>query len=127
MKKMEAECLEVLEKSDWVAVGTSGSRGVHLVGTWSHYIKALGIQENQLLIPVGGYQQTQSDLEQNHRIELLFASSEVLGTQGGGQGYRIEGRGHIETESEQAKRTKALFPWTRGVLIVEVLTAQALC
>jgi predicted pyridoxine 5'-phosphate oxidase superfamily flavin-nucleotide-binding protein len=120
MAKITQECKEVLDKTEWLAIGTAGEKGVHLVGTWGSYIQSLGIEEEKFYIPVGGFNQTEQNLQNNAQIEILCASKDVQGSHGPGQGIRINGKGKIETSGSKALQTKELFPWARGVLIFEV-------
>lgn len=124
---IEKNCKEVLDKTEWIAIGTCGEEGVHLVGTWGDYIRQLGIEDDRIKIPVGGYFRTQEDLNKKNRVELLCATLQVQGTHGDGQGYRIVGKGYIETIGKNAELTKTNFPWSRGVLIIEVENIYALC
>jgi len=120
MAEITKECKEVLEKTEWLAIGTTGQQGIHLVGTWGEYIQALGIEKEIIYIPVGGFNQTEKDLQYNQKIEILCASMEVQGTYGAGQGYRLNGIGKIETSGDKVFQTKGIFPWARGVLLFKV-------
>lgn len=126
MAVITLECKEVLDKTEWLAIGTSGENGVHLVGTWGSYIKSLGIEEEVFYIPVGGFNQTEQDIKDNGKIEILCASMDVQGTYEQGQGYRIKGNGKIITDGDKVLETKKLFPWARGVLVFEVESMTAL-
>jgi predicted pyridoxine 5'-phosphate oxidase superfamily flavin-nucleotide-binding protein len=120
MDKIENKCREVLEKGEWVAIATMGTDGPHLAGTWGDYIRALGISETELRIPVAGYRKTEQNLAQNNAIELLCGTRLVEGAHGPGKGCRIRGRGRITTSGDQAEAAKKQFTWARGVLIVTV-------
>lgn len=121
MKKIEGTCKEVLEKTEWLAIATTGEAGLSLVGTWGEYVNTLGRGETTLYIPVAGYFKTEANLATGSEIEILCATQQVIGHHGPGQGYRIHGNGRIETEGDHASRVKNLYPWARGVLIVEAL------
>jgi len=43
MSQIEGVYREVIEKSEWVAIATTGSDGPHLAGCWTRYVLALGI------------------------------------------------------------------------------------
>lgn len=120
MAKITKECKEVLEKTEWLAIGTAGRGGVHLVGTWGSYIQTLGIEEETIYIPVGGFNQTEQDMKNGSEVEILCASMDVDGTHGSGQGYRLNGIAKIETNDDKISQTKELFPWARGVLVFKV-------
>ncbi len=118
--KIEGKCKEVIEKAEWVAIATSGKEGPHVAGTWGDYIRTLGLSpDGMLLIPVGGYRTTEKNLASDDRIELLLATRQVQGGQGPGKGCRIRGTGQIQTSGESFEKTKKIFSWARGVLVVK--------
>lgn len=121
MAKIESTCREVLDKAEWVAIATAGPGGPHLAATWGAYIKTLGIVNDEtLLVPVGGFQTTERNLAANNRIELLCATKHVQGAHGPGKGCRIRGTGEVQTSGELFAAAKKEFPWARGVLVVKV-------
>lgn len=120
MMKIEDVCRSVLEQSEWVAMATVRDGNPHLVGTWGDYISALGINEDEISVPAGWYQETEKNLEYNDRIELLCASRKIEGHHGPGKGCRIRGRGRILTHGKQADAAREKFPWARGVLLIRV-------
>ena len=126
MVTITPECKEVLNKTEWLAIGTLGKKGIHLVGTWGSYIQSLGIEKDKFYIPVGGLNQTEQYLQYNGQIEILCASMNVQGSYGAGQGFRINGKGKIITSGNKVLQTKKLFPWARGVLIFQVEAVTAL-
>lgn len=122
MVKIEGKCKEVLDKTEWVAIATSGDSGPHMVGTWGDYVRALGIKDSGIIvIPAGYYNITEENLKKNNRVELLIASRQVHGTNGRpGQGCSISGRGEIQTSGKFADMAKSKFPWARGALVITV-------
>ncbi len=121
MIKIEGKCKEVLEKTEWVAIATSGSDGPHIVATWGDYVRALGIKDGTILtIPAGKYDKTEQNLKKNKRVELLMASKEVQGGHGPGQGCSFIGEGEIQTSGEFAEAAKKKFPWARGALVIRI-------
>ena len=123
MEKIEGVCREVVDKSEWVSIATAGPEGPHLAATWGDYIRKLGIKDNLILIPAGHLHQTEANLKQNARIQLLFASREVRGDYGPGRGCLVAGMGELQTAGAAADKVKAQFPWARGVLIVRIESA----
>ncbi len=118
--KIEGKCREVFDKAEWVAIATSGKDGPHIAGTWGEYVRNLGISEDgTLLIPVGGYRTTEGNLAANGKIELLIASRAVQGAHGPGKGCRVRGTGRILTSGDQFEKTKKIFSWARGVLVIK--------
>jgi hypothetical protein len=121
MAKIEKKCKEVLDKAEWVAIATVGADGPHLAATWGEYIKALGtVDDDTLLVPIGGYVKTEDNLSMNSRIELLCGTRQVEGNHGPGKGCRIRGTGQIQMYGEKFEQAKKKFPWARGVLVIHV-------
>lgn len=120
MAKIEGKCREVLDKTEWVAIATTGDDGPHLAGTWGGYIRALGIKDDEvILVPAGGYLKTEQNLEKDNRIEILCATRRVQGGNGPGKGCRIRGTGQLQTSGELAEVARKKFPWARGVLVIK--------
>jgi len=121
MAGIEGKCREVLDKAEWVAIATTGPAGPHLAGTWGGYIRALGIKGDEtILVPAGGYMETEQNLKQDDRIELLCGTRQVQGVNGPGKGCRIRGTGQLQTTGELAEMARKKFPWARGVLVIKV-------
>jgi len=121
MAKMDAKSREVLDRAEWVTIATWSDRGPHLVGTWGDYVREMGIRDDEVIvIPAGGYRTTEENLKKNDCVVLLVASKQVQGTNSMGQGYRITGRGELQTEGRLAEEVKAKFSWARGALVVRM-------
>lgn len=120
MSQIEGIYLEVIEKSEWVAIATTGPDGPHLAGCWTRYMLALGIDGDEILFPAGRYEKTGENLRRDPRIELLFATGEVARANGKGQGCTVLGTGELQTSGPNADKAKARFPWARGALVVKV-------
>ena len=125
MAKIEGNCREVCEATEFVTIVTAGDDGPHVVGNWGDYMRKLGIKEDTIVLPAGRYHQTEMNLRQNSRIQLLVASRRVQGTRSPGQGYVIAGTGEILTSGDVVDAVKAAFPWARGALVVHVEDVQA--
>jgi len=125
MAKIEGTCKSVVDKAEWVAIGTAGGSGAHLAATWGDYVRELSkLEEDRLLIPVGGMGETERNLLSCEAIELLFATRQVQGSHGPGQGCKVKGRGRVMTMGEDFERAKKRFPWARAVLLVTVEEAK---
>jgi len=124
MPVVEGTVKEVLNKTEWVAIVTSGEKS-HLVGTWGDYIRELGIEGDKIVIPAGHYEKTEENLRMNNKLQLLIASKGVKGSHGPGQGCIIEGEGKIETDGETVEKVRERFEWVRGALIIEVMADKA--
>ena len=121
MATMEKTCRDVIDKAEWIAIATSGTEGPHLAGTWGEYVRTLRPANDEvLLVPVGGYVQTERNLAADNRIELLCGTRQVHGAHGPGKGCRIRGTGQIQTSGERFETTKGKFPWARGVLVINI-------
>jgi predicted pyridoxine 5'-phosphate oxidase superfamily flavin-nucleotide-binding protein len=125
MNGIEGNCREVCDATEFVTIVTAGEDGPHLVGTWGDYMRALGISAGRIAFPAGHYQQTETNLRANSRVQLLVASRKVQGTRGPGQGYRIVGTGEIALTGELADAARAKFPWARGALVIHVEDVKA--
>lgn len=126
MAKIEGQCREVCEATEFIAIVTCGKDGPHVVGNWGEYMRTLGIGEDTVVFPAGRYHQTEANLQNNNQVQLLVASKKVQGSIKPGQGFRIEGTARIITSGEVVDRVRSKFPWARGAMIVEVRETAAL-
>ena len=126
MTKIEGNCRDVCEATEFITIVTTGDDGPHVVGNWGDYLRVLGIGADTLVFPAGHYRQTEKNLRKNNRVQLLVASRKVQGTRSLGQGYLIAGSAEIVSSGEIADAAKAKFPWARGALVIHVeqVTAQ---
>jgi len=120
MNQIEGIYREVIEKSEWFAIATTGPDGPHLAASWTRYVLALGIDGDEILMPAGHYEKTEENLQRDPRVELLFAARDVRRSGGEGQGCSVIGTGELQTTGTKADSVKAKFPWARGVLVVKV-------
>jgi len=123
MAKIEGVCREVCEATEFLAIVTSGDDGPHVVGNWGHYMRALGIEDDLIVLPAGRYRKTEQNLRRNNRVQLLVASKAVQGTRSPGQGCLLSGTAEIESSGAAFDAVKAKFPWARGALVIRVLEA----
>jgi len=119
MAMIEGVCREVLEKTEWVAIATAGTDGPHIVATWGDYVRALGIGDDQLLIPMGYMSKTEQNVKLDNRVELLAGTRQVAGAHGPGKGCSIVGKAHVQTAGAIFDAVKAKFPWARAALVVK--------
>lgn len=125
MTKIEGNCRDVCEATEFVTIVTSGDEGPHVVGNWGDYMRALGIKEDTIIFPAGRYHRTEQNLRKDSRIRLLVASKKVQGTRSPGQGYVIAGTAEIVSSGDIADAVKAKFPWARGALVIHVEEVKA--
>ncbi len=124
MSKLNSICKEVIEKSEWVAIATAEPGGPHIAACWSQSVRTLGYDDDVIRIPAWRYFRTEENLKRNARVELLFASRQVMRPGAQGQGCRIIGKGELHTTGPNAEAVKAKFPGTRGALVVFVESAE---
>ncbi len=120
MAKIEGSVREVMDACEWVAIATVGADGPHVAATWGDYVRALGFEDDVILIPAGGLRKTEANLKANPRVELLMASRQVARPQGAGQGCVLSGTAEVRSSGPEMDKVKAQFPWARGALIVRV-------
>ncbi len=121
MARIQGNCKAIIEKAEWVAIATTGKDGPQLSATWGDYIRTLGIQNGDtVLVPIAGYFGTEKNLAGETRVEVLWASRQVQGKHGPGNGCKAKGTGQIQTSGKYAESAKAKFPWARGVLVVKI-------
>jgi len=124
MSRIEGVCREVLEKSEWLAIATTGPGGPHVVATWGDYVRQMGIGD-PLRLPVGHMHQTEANLQADPRVELLSGTRAVQGTYGPGKGCAIRGRAEVQAAGPHFDAVKARFPWARAALVVQVEQVEA--
>ncbi|MCE9614409.1 MAG: pyridoxamine 5'-phosphate oxidase family protein [Lentisphaerae bacterium] len=120
MTKIEGVCKEVLEKTEWVAIATAGKDGPHVVATWGDYVRALGIGDDQLLVPMGYMSKTEQNVKLDSRVEVLAGTRQVAGAHGPGKGCSIVGKAHVQAAGATFDAVKAKFPWARAALVVKI-------
>lgn len=125
MTMIEGVCREVIEKTEWVAIATTGANGPHVVATWGEYVRVLGIQDDTLLIPVGMMHKTEENLKGDPRVELLCGTRQVSGAYGPGKGCSIVGQAQMLTSGAAFEAVKAHFPWARAALEVKIASVSA--
>ena len=110
-----------------MTIVTAGTDGPHVVATWGAFVADLDVDDGKtLLIPAGGYKQTEQNLQADARITLVVGSKQAPGKNGMGTGYRLSGTTRMETEGTLFERVKEQFGWARGTLVVTVEKAEQL-
>ncbi len=122
MARIEGICREVIEKTEWIAIATAGPDGPHVVATWGDYVRALGIKDDTILIPVGHMRKTEANLKRDSRVELLCGTRQVQGAHGPGKGCSIVGKAQVLASGAAFDAVKARFPWARAALVVKAET-----
>lgn len=124
MNRIEGICREVIEKSEWLAIATTGPDGPHLAACWVRNILPLAAEADEILIPAWRFETTAKNLKLDPRVELLFVARDIKRAKGEGQGCTVRGTGELLTTGPKAEANKARFPWARGVLVVKVTGLQ---
>jgi hypothetical protein len=124
MAKIEGICKEVLDKTEWIAIATTGPDGPHLVATWGDHLRASGTEDGMLLIPVGQMHKTEANVRRDNRVELLCSTRQVQGIHGPGKGCGLVGKGEFQTAGPHFDAIKAKFKWARAALVVNVEEAK---
>ena len=120
MTGTEQTFLDLLGATEFVAIVTRGDDRPHVVGTWGEYVRKLNPSAETIVVPAGGYHQTQANLAKDNRIKLLIASRHVQGSGGPGQACEIEGTAELVTEGPIVEDVKRHFPWARGALVITI-------
>lgn len=118
MANIDGICREVIEKTEWIAIATTGPDGPHVVATWGDYVRAMGIKDDTILIPVGHMHKTEENLKRDSRVELLCGTRQVQGSYGPGKGCSVVGTGKMQTTGPAFDAVKARFSWARAALVV---------
>lgn len=118
--KIEGNCREVCEATEFMTIVSSGENGPHVVGNWGDYMRTMGVKEDTIILPAGHYRQTEQNIQKNNRVQVMVASRKVQGIRGLGQGYVIAGTAEIIDSGDVVDAVKAKFPWARGALVIHV-------
>ena len=128
MKTLTKEIKDVIKKSEIVLIATRGSDGPHLVATWGEFVAGLDVDDGKtLLVPAGGYKQTEKNLKEDDMVVVMVGSKQAPGKSGGmGTGYRLNGHGRVVYEGALFDQVKAKYEWVRAALVIEVDEADQL-
>ncbi len=124
MNTIDAVAQDLLDKTEFLSIVTQGTDGPHVTGNWGDYLRRLGVDGDRIVLPAGHYHETEKNLRQDNRIQLLVASKAVQGSRGPGQGCVLSGTGSIQTEGDLVQQVKAKFPWARGALVIDVQSVK---
>ena len=124
MDIIEKACRQTLEATEFVTIVTQGAAGPHVTATWGDYIRAMGIGNDTLIVPVGYLRETEANLSRDPRVQILAASRQVQGTHGPGQGCLITGTAEILFDGDVVTKAKEKFPWVRGAMLIRVESAK---
>lgn len=120
MNVIDTATRDLLDKTEFLAIVTQGPNGPHVVGNWGDYLRRLGLEGDRIVLPAGRYRETEKNLQRNNCVQVLVASRSAQGSHGPGQGGVLRGTGAVLAEGEAADRAKAMFPWARGALVIDI-------
>ncbi len=110
--------LDVLKYKGVVAIATQGEESPHLANTWNSFVTVTDNEE--LLIPAGGMNKTESNINENNKVKVSIGSHEVEGFHSLGTGFLIEGTAEFITAGPEFDMIKEKFPWIRATLKVKI-------
>ena len=115
---LNEKIIEILKHEGPATFATYGTDGIHLAATWNSYIEPL--QNDTLLIPAGHLNKTQRNVEAGSEVQMILASKDVAGLQGGGAGFLLKGKAKFEGEGANFDKVKSHFDWARSVMVFNV-------
>jgi hypothetical protein len=115
---LNEKIIEILKHEGPATFATHGTDGIHLAATWNSYIETL--QNDTLLVPAGHLNKTQRNVEAGSELQMILASKDVVGLQGGGAGFLLKGKAKFEGEGENFDKIKSRFDWARSVMVFNV-------
>lgn len=110
------------ESEAGVSIVTRGINGPHLTNTWNSYINYA--VDSELVIPAGGMNLTESNIQENDDIILSITNANVQGYKYLGTGVVVNGKGKFISSGQQYDDMKVKFPWIRAILKVEIVTVK---
>lgn len=104
-----------------LTIVTQGPEGPHVVNSWNSYIHI--VDGNKLLLPAGGFENTEKNLAENDMITLAISNRNVDGKLYKGTGFVVEGKAKFASEGPLYDTIKRKFEWARAVMIITVESA----
>ena len=115
---------EILKYEGAATLVTDSIMGPHVTATWNSYME-IG-SADQLLIPAGGLEKTEQNINSGSKLIMLIGSKQVQGENGMGAGFRLTGEAEFVTEGEFFEKSKNRFPWMRAVVVFTIENAEQL-
>jgi len=119
---LNEKLLEVISYEGVVTIVSWNNNEPHIANTWNSYINVT--TDDRILIPAGGMNKTQKNVEINNHVKIALGSKEVMGFQYPGTGFNIEGTAKFIESGSDFDMMKAKFPWLSRVLEVTVSSAK---
>jgi Pyridoxamine 5'-phosphate oxidase len=115
---------KILKHEGVATITTNGSDGAYVTATWNSYITIN--EDGNLLIPAGGYHQTEENSKAENKVIILIGSKEVMGKQGLGAGLRLTGIATFQDSGIHFEETSKQFPWIRAVMVFTIKQEEQL-
>ena len=121
---LNEKLLEVISSPPDAAltIATQGADGPHLVNSWNSYVQIT--DDDKLLIPAGGMNQTEKNLAVNSAVKLTICNRDVQGPSHKGAGFVISGTGAFLSAGKEFDLVKAKFSWARAAFVITVDSAK---
>ncbi len=119
---LNEKLLQVISHEGVVTIVSWNNIEPHIANTWNSYVNAT--PDDRILIPAGGMQRTQENVEQNNNVKVSLGSKEVIGFQYPGAGFNIEGTAKFLESGSDFDMMKEKFPWLTRVLEITVSSAK---
>lgn len=108
---------EVLKYEGVVAIASQGENDFHISNTWNSYLRI--IDDNRILLPVGGMKKTESNINFKNKVLLTLGSREVMGFNSKGTGFLIRASAKFYYSGSEYELIKKDYPWARAVLEIK--------
>ena len=108
---------EVLKNEGVVSIVTQGEKIPHVANSWNSYITIT--KDENLLIPVGGMNVTESNISRNENVLVTMGSREVEGLRSKGAGFLINATAKFLFVGTDFDNMKQNFSWARAVLLIK--------
>ncbi|KGO35399.1 FMN-binding protein [Desulfobulbus sp. Tol-SR] len=113
--------LEVIGKEGVVSIVSCADGEAHVVNTWNTYL--VNPNDGRLLIPAWAMRKTEKKTLKNNTVLLTVGSKEVIGRNGPGCGFLLEGTARFIASGPERDMMKAGFSFLTRVLEVTVTSS----
>lgn len=114
--------LEVISKEGVVSIVSCADNEAHVVNTWNTYL--VNPNDGRLLIPAWAMRKTEKKILKNNKVLLTVGSKEIIGRNGLGCGFLVEGTARFIPSGSEWDMMKAKFSFLTRVLEVTVTSIR---
>jgi predicted pyridoxine 5'-phosphate oxidase superfamily flavin-nucleotide-binding protein len=114
--------LEVIGKEGVVSIVSCADGEAHVVNTWNTYL--VNPNDGRLFIPAWAMRKTEKKTLKNNTVLLTVGSKEVIGRNGPGCGFLLEGTARFIASGPERDMMKAGFSFLTRVLEVTVTSSK---